>query len=156
MIVYFNGKITKKELVGLSPDERGFLFADGAYEVLRAYNGKLFRASDHINRLERSLKELRITGFEPKKLTNIARELLGENKIESGNAIFYIQVTRGAAPRKHTFPEPGTPPTVYAASLKFSSVFSCAIINFSVYAVRVYVVPAIPIPYNKRYYYDCN
>ncbi len=114
MIVYFNGKTAEKDSVRVSPDERGFLFGDGAYEVLRAYNGKLFRAEDHVRRFKHSLRELRIDGFDPEKITDIAHGLLRENGIENGNAIFYIQVTRGAAPRKHKFPSPATQPTVYA------------------------------------------
>ncbi|MCG6915102.1 branched-chain amino acid aminotransferase, partial [bacterium BMS3Abin03] len=48
MIVYINGDFLPKEEAKLSPFDRGFLFADGVYEVIRTYNGKLFRYEDHM------------------------------------------------------------------------------------------------------------
>jgi branched-subunit amino acid aminotransferase/4-amino-4-deoxychorismate lyase len=60
MIVYYNGVYLPKEQVSISPDDRGFLFSDGAYKVIRSYNGRLFQLEAHINRLERSITELRI------------------------------------------------------------------------------------------------
>jgi D-alanine transaminase len=120
MIVYLNGEIADKASVGISPDERGFLFGDGAYEVMRVYQGELFRAEDHVVRFERSLDELKIRGFDPETVMDIADKLIKANGVEDGEAIFYIQVTRGAAPRKHTFPPADTPPTVYAYAKAFT------------------------------------
>ena len=51
MIAYFNNTYTDKENVRISPDDRGFLFADGLYEVIRSYGGQLFRARQHLARL---------------------------------------------------------------------------------------------------------
>jgi D-alanine transaminase len=119
MIVYFNKRFIPKEDVNISPDDRGFLFADGAYEVIRSYNGKLFRAEDHVERMKRSLRELRINGAETEDFQGIAQKLIQDNGLENTDASVYIQVTRGAAPRKHTFPETPVPPTVYVAASPF-------------------------------------
>jgi len=58
MIAYFNGQYVSKEDVKISPDDRGFLFADGVYEVIRSYGGRLFKVDDHLSRLSHSLREL--------------------------------------------------------------------------------------------------
>src|SRR5512139_2059873 len=101
MIVYFNGRFLPKEDVWVSPDDRGFLLGDGAYEVIRAYRGRLFRVRGHLQRLERSLHELRIAGLKVEDLGAIAEELIERNNLEHGDASLYIQVTRGVAPRSH-------------------------------------------------------
>lgn len=116
MIVYLNGDFIPKEDARLSPDERGFLFADGAYEVFHAYEGRLFKADRHLARLARSLRELRIHGPDGALLSDVAARLLRENDLGQGNAVVYVQITRGAALRKHAFPPADTPPTVYATA----------------------------------------
>jgi D-alanine transaminase len=116
MIVYLNGQFVPKEDATISPDDRGFLFADGAYEVLRSYGGRLFKAEEHFERMKRSLRELRIHLSSEDQLLDITKKLLLLNDLEGGEAGIYIQVTRGVAPRKHTFPEEGTPPTIYATA----------------------------------------
>jgi len=116
MTVYLNGDFVPKEEARLSPDDRGFLFADGVYEVIRIYDGTLFALRPHLDRLARSLRELRINGIDVQKLGDVARRLVQDNHLEQGDAIVYFQVTRGAAPRRHAFPEAGTPPTIYATA----------------------------------------
>jgi D-alanine transaminase len=113
MIVYFNGRFLPKEEVRVSPDDRGFLFADGAYEVIRAYRGRLFRVQGHLQRLERSLRELRIVGLKVEDLRAVAEQMIERNNLRDGDASLYIQVTRGVAPRRHAFPEEPTLPTIY-------------------------------------------
>ena len=119
MIVYFDGSFTPKDDVKLSPDDRGFLLADGAYEVILSYGGRLFKAKEHLKRLERSLRELRIEGADVKSLVDVAEELIPANNLGGGDAKVYIQVTRGAAVRTHAFPDSETSPTVYAAASPF-------------------------------------
>lgn len=114
MIVYFNGNFCAKEEVCISPDDRGFLLADGVYEVLCAYEGRLFRADAHFDRLKRSLDKLRMAGPDVNEAESIATELLQRNDLSQRNAKIYIQVTRGAAPRQHAFPDEPVSPTVYA------------------------------------------
>ena len=114
MTVYFNGRYLAKDEVRISPDDRGFLFADGVYEVIRTYGRRLFRLEAHLARLARSLGELRI-GFErPEALALVCEELLARNAVPTDDARIYIQITRGVAARSHGFPAAGTPPTVYA------------------------------------------
>jgi len=118
MIVYFNGQYIDKDEVRISPDDRGWLFADGIYEVVRVYYGKLFRMPAHVGRLNRSACEigLRIPG--DIDFTAISEELLKQNDL-AADATVYIQITRGVAPRSHQFPSPDTPPTVYVLARKF-------------------------------------
>lgn len=113
-IVYFNGQFLPKKDVRISPDDRGFLFGDGVYEVIRIYDGRLFEGPAHFARLARSLRALRIDGPDLGGFDAIAQRLLAENDLR--DAALYIQVTRGVAPRKHAFPPPGTAPTVYATA----------------------------------------
>ncbi len=113
MIVFFNGSFARKDDVRISPDDRGFLFADDIYDVIRIYGGRLFRAEDHYRRMARSLRALGIDGPPPETFGEVAEELMRANDLR--DAAFYIQITRGAAPRKHAFPNPSATPTVYAA-----------------------------------------
>ena len=117
---YFNGKFIPKEEVRISPDDRGFLFADGVYEVIRWYEGSFYDISSHLTRLKRSLRELRINWPEADSFPSIARELLKLNKLENQPAMVYLQVTRGPARRTHSFPSPEVPPTSYAYSWGFN------------------------------------
>src|SRR5437879_7457563 len=121
MIAYYNSQYLDKSKVAISPDDRGFLFADGVYEVIRAYQGRLFKSLDHLDRLAFGLEELRIGGLDARELEPVALRLLKENKLEDGDALVYFQVTRGAAPRTHHFPPPETAPTIYATAKPFSS-----------------------------------
>ena len=117
MIVYLNGSYLASEDAHLSALDRGFVFGDGVYEVWRVVNGRLFEAERHRERLERGLRELRIgppDGADADGLRAIAERLLRENDLLDGHATFYVQVTRGAAPRTHQFPPAGTRPTIFA------------------------------------------
>ncbi|MBI4421161.1 MAG: D-amino acid aminotransferase [Gemmatimonadetes bacterium] len=113
MIVYLNGSYQPKESARVSPDDRGFLFGDGVYEVARTYRGKLFALDRHLDRLRYSLSQLRIDGVDVNCLGEVSHELLGRNQLDNTEAIVYLQVTRGAAPRAHAFPTNPVPPTVY-------------------------------------------
>src|SRR5215475_11067978 len=104
MLVYFNGQFLQKAQVAISPDDRGFLFADGVYDVIRSYEDKLFKAVEHLERLAAGLHTLGIKWVDAPSLLPVAQKLLVDNKLGSGDAVIYIQVTRGAAPRTHEFP----------------------------------------------------
>ncbi|MCP4115100.1 MAG: D-alanine aminotransferase Dat [Desulfobacteraceae bacterium] len=119
MIVYFNDEFMEKDKVCISPDDRGFLFADGLYEVIRSYKGYLFQAKEHLDRLSYGATHLKLGRTDFSELEEIARELLSRNGLESENATIYFQVTRGVAKRSHAFPTPAPALTVYAAASKF-------------------------------------
>lgn len=115
MIVYFDGRYMREEEVRISPFDRGFQFADGVYEVVRAYEGRFFRFESHLRRLRHSLDELRIGWTDVNQLRDVAAELMHRNGLEKRHCKFYIQVTRGVAPRSHRFPAGPLSPTVFAS-----------------------------------------
>lgn len=118
--VYFNGNFLPKEEVKISPDDRGFLLADGVYEVVRWYDGFFFDMESHVTRLKRSLRELRINWKGSDGFPSVAAELIKINSLGNEPAMVYLQVTRGAAKRTHAFPSPEVEPTVYAYAWGFT------------------------------------
>jgi len=118
--VYFNGAFVSKDEVRISPDDRGFLFADGLYEVARSYGGRFFELDAHLHRLASGLAALEIHGVEAHALGGVFTTLLGLNGLDGADATVYAQVTRGAAPRTHWFPTTPVPPTVYAECKPFA------------------------------------
>ena len=119
-IAYFNGEFMPKSEIRISPDDRGFLFADGIYEVMISYNGRFFRRDAHLLRMANGLKALRIRGADPAAIVSAADELLQRNEVGTETVCSYIEVTRGVAPRKHSFPAPDTPPTVLVYLMPFT------------------------------------
>ncbi len=113
MIVYLNGQFVPAEKAAISPLDRGFLFADAIYEVVRFHRGRPYRLEEHLRRMQESLDALKIeadAAFYPE----VSSRLLAENGLADTDAIVYAQVSRGAAPRTHVFPPKGTPPTIFA------------------------------------------
>ncbi len=119
MIAYYNGKFLTKDEIRISPDDRGFLFADGAYEVMHSYYGEIFRLDDHLQRFERSLRELKIFYKKVSSLGDIAIKLLQKNDLLNDEALIYYQITRGIALRDHHFPASSVPVTVFGSVSKF-------------------------------------
>ena len=108
--VYVNGDYLPEEEARVSVFDRGFLFADGVYEVTSVLDGKLIDFEGHAKRLWRSLGELEMESpVTEDELLEIHRELVRRNGIEEG--LVYLQVTRGAADRDFVFPE-GVKPTL--------------------------------------------
>lgn len=97
----------------VSVDDRGFLFGDGVYEVITVYRGRPFQLTAHLTRLRDGLTALRINAVDPESFRDVGRKLLIDNDMSSSDCTLYIQVTRGAAPRSHSFPPDNTKPTVY-------------------------------------------
>src|SRR6185295_3573640 len=120
MIVHLNSRYMPKEEAHISPDDRGFLFGDGIYEAVRAREGVFFRANAHWQRMRNSLAAIEINGPSEAEAQGIAETLLEKNNLRSGEATVYLQVTRGVAPRKHGFPQPPVPATVYAFAAPFN------------------------------------
>lgn len=103
-VVYVNGSYVPENEGKVSIFDRGFLFADGIYEVTAVINGKLVDYEPHAERLERSLNEIRMAWPCSKaELRQMHEELIKRNKLDEG--IIYIQVTRGSADRDFKFPK---------------------------------------------------
>ncbi len=116
MIVYFNGQFLELEEVKISPYDRGFQYADGVYEVIRTYFGKLFRYKDHLERLKESLASIKIRYNEADKLESIIYKIIEINNYAGADLSVYIQITRGASyPRKHSFPPETVEPTIFVS-----------------------------------------
>jgi D-alanine transaminase len=112
MVVYLNGAFLPPDEAHVSPLDRGFLFGDGIYEVIPSYQGRFFLLDEHIARLRRSLREIRMPEPQPDQgWAGLLEQLLGLNP--GGDRSVYLQVTRGAAPRDHAFPK-STAATVFA------------------------------------------
>jgi D-alanine transaminase len=106
--VYLNGEYMCETQAKVSIFDRGFLMADGVYEVTAVLDGKLIDFDGHVQRLQRSLKELDMMPVViPDDLLHIHRELIRRNHLQEG--LIYLQVTRGApADRDFLFPDPKT------------------------------------------------
>lgn len=120
MIVYYNGKFLPESEVHISPNDRGFVFADGTYEVLRTYSGKLLFADEHLERLKYSLDQLKIKHPNLSEFKNIFHHLLDVNELNNDFGIIYIQVTRGVYKRMHAFPDEEVSPTVFIRAREFT------------------------------------
>jgi D-alanine transaminase len=108
---YVNGRFAPHGQAVVHVEDRGFQFADGVYEVWAVFDGKLADYQGHMDRLDRSLDELRIERpMTRAALTAVLRETLRRNRVRDG--IVYLQVTRGTARRDHAFPNPPVPPSV--------------------------------------------
>jgi D-alanine transaminase len=116
MFVHLDGRLLPLAEARISPEDRGFLFADGIYEAVAAYRGRLFCWREHMARLRAGLEGLEIPFDDLGALERAARAVLDANAFGSADALVYLQVTRGAAPRGHAFPEPPPAPTVYVAA----------------------------------------
>ncbi len=103
-IVYVNGAFLPEEEGKISIFDRGFLFADGVYEVTPIVNGRLVDYDPHMERLARSLKELSMAWpCTPEELRKVHEELVKRNNLKEG--VIYMQVTRGVADRQFNFPK---------------------------------------------------
>ena len=108
--VYVNGDYLPENEAKVSIFDRGFLMADGVYEVTSVLGGKLIDFDGHAKRLERSLNELNMPHpISMEDLLEVHRELVRINEIEEG--MIYLQITRGAPDdRDFVFPDPETTP----------------------------------------------
>ncbi len=119
-LIYLDGNFTPRTEARVSVEDRGFLFGDGVYEVIRVVRGRLFAADFHNERLERSLKGIDIALPHPvARLTEVASQLLRDNGLLDGEATVYMQVTRGVATRSHAYPTAAVSPTVYVSAAAF-------------------------------------
>ena len=119
-IVYLNGEYLPQEAARVPVEDRGFMLADGVYEVTPAYRGVPFLMDRHLARLARGLAALRID-FDAGDVAAVHEELLDRNGLRDEEmATVYLQITRGVAPRVHHFPPGSVAPTVFASAKPFA------------------------------------
>ena len=102
-IAYVNGRYLPQAEATVHIEDRGYQFADGVYEVIAVHHGRLIDGEGHLDRLDRSLRELRMAWpMARRALGVVLAEMVRRNGIADG--MLYLQVTRGVAPRDHVFP----------------------------------------------------
>jgi D-alanine transaminase len=102
-VIWLNGEIIPMSEARINPEDRGFQFADGVYEVIRLYIGRPFTPDEHLARLERSAAELKLTlPIATSKLKTEIAHLIEQSGV--GEGMVYLQLTRGHAPRNHLIP----------------------------------------------------
>jgi D-alanine transaminase len=103
-LIWINGKTLPLSEARIDPEDRGFQFADGVYEVIRLYGGRPFTLEEHLARLERSAAGIQLS-------CPIARDALRSEitrfltQTRAGEGMIYLQLTRGVSPRNHVFPK---------------------------------------------------
>ena len=103
-IAYVNGRYLPHRQAAVHIEDRGYQFADGVYEVVPVYRGSLVDEDLHLDRLERSLRELKIPmPMSRQALKLVSAQVMRRNELTNG--FVYMQVTRGVAPREHKFPK---------------------------------------------------
>lgn len=113
-VAYVNGRYLPHRQAAVHIEDRGYQFADGVYEVVAVRGGRLVDEQRHLDRLERSLSELRIAmPMSRAALSLITAETVRRNLVRDG--IVYLQVTRGVARRDHAFPADAKPAVVLTA-----------------------------------------
>ena len=120
-IAYVNGRYLRHAEAGVHIEDRGYQFSDGVYEVCGVRHGQLMDEDYHLERLERSLRELRIAmPMNMRALRLVLREVVRMNGIADG--MVYLQVTRGVARRDHPFPNPAVRPALVITAKRLSLV----------------------------------
>lgn len=102
-LIWLNGEVIPMSAGRISVDDRGFTFADGVYEVIRFYNGRMFATELHLQRLANSAGAIQIPlPLDMGSLENQIKELIARGNVREG--MVYLQLTRGVAPRSHVAP----------------------------------------------------
>jgi D-alanine transaminase len=110
-IAYVNGRYLPQREAAVNIEDRGYQFADGIYEVVHLYDGRLIDEERHLDRLDRSLRELQLPApMSRGALRQVLLEVARRNRLREG--LLYMQVTRGVARRDHAFPSPHVPPSL--------------------------------------------
>lgn len=118
-IAYVNGQYVQHSEAGIHIEDRGYQFADGVYEVCEIARGNIMDMTRHLDRLNRSLSELKIAWpMARKALQTVIKEVVRRNRVHDG--LVYLQVTRGVARRDHVFPSADTPPAVVITAKRTS------------------------------------
>lgn len=103
-IAFLNGRFMPLTRARVSVEDRGFQFADGIYELVRSYHGRLFHAADHIDRMSRSAAAIDLpVVYSKRRWIQILESAYGRAGFREAKV--YIQITRGPAPRDHAYPK---------------------------------------------------
>jgi D-alanine transaminase len=108
-LAYVNGSIMPIEKATVPIEDRGYQFGDGVYEFVASYAGRLFMLEEHLDRLERSMRELSYTPISRPEIKTAIGNLFEQAGYP--RAGIYIQITRGVAPRNHAF-DPNLSPQI--------------------------------------------
>ena len=110
-IAYVNGRYLPFAEATVHIEDRGYQFADGIYEVVHLHNGRFIDEDRHLDRLDRSLREICLPQpMSRAALRHVLAEVARRNRVREG--LLYMQVTRGVARRDHAFPSKPVPPSV--------------------------------------------
>ncbi len=110
-VAYVNGHYVPQRDASVNVEDRGYQFGDGVYEVVQLYRGRLIDSERHLQRLQRSLGEIRIAmPMSQAALLHVLSEVARRNRLQDG--LLYMQVTRGVARRDHFFPTVPTLPAL--------------------------------------------
>ena len=110
-IAYVNGRYLPQPEAAVNIEDRGYQFGDGIYEVVHLYDGRFVDEDLHLDRLERSLREIALPmPMARAALRQVLREVARRNRVTEG--LLYMQVTRGVARREHAFPAKPVPPAL--------------------------------------------
>ncbi len=138
-VAYVNGRYLPHGDAAVHIEDRGYQFADGIYEVVAVNDGKMVDEIGHLERLDRSLRELKMRApMSRAALRVVMRQVIRRNKVETG--IIYLQITRGVAPRDHAFPAAATRPSLVMTAKSVPSGRNRAL---AVAGIRVVSVPDI-------------
>jgi D-alanine transaminase len=136
-IAYVNGRYVPHARAMVHVEDRGYQFADAVYEVCEVARGFIIDMPRHLDRLDRSLRELRIAWpMHRSALTTVLREVIRRNGIVNG--MVYLQVSRGVAPRDHVFPAATIRPAVVVTAKRTNPV---AIAKRAAAGIKVITVP---------------
>jgi D-alanine transaminase len=114
MYVYIDGNYVKEEDAKVSVSDRAFFFGDGVYEGMKVYNKNIFKYEAHKTRFQRSLNEIKVDHIITREIEDIYNNLMEQNNYGTEDLFFYMQISRGQATRKHSFPSKRTPVGMYA------------------------------------------
>ena len=118
-IAYVNGRYLPQRDASVNIEDRGYQFADGIYEVVHLHRGRCIDAERHLDRLERSLAEVRIAmPMGRAALVHVLHEVARRNRVATG--LLYMQVTRGVARREHAFPDAATLPALVVTARRLA------------------------------------
>ncbi|SDR05288.1 D-amino-acid transaminase [Pseudovibrio sp. Tun.PSC04-5.I4] len=110
-VAYVNGQYVPHSRAAVHIEDRGYQFSDGIYEVCEVWNNSLVDMGSHLDRFDRSLRQLQIRApMSRGALVRVMKEVIALNRVKNG--LIYMQVTRGVSPRDHYFPPKDTPPSL--------------------------------------------